>query len=191
METEITSRKPQLFIDFSQSDIKSGEEFFPLIYEELKRIAYSKVSSESNNITITATGLVHEVYLKMIDQTKIEAKDKSHFLAIAARCMRQILVDHARKKTAEKRGGNKQDVTYIDELLKVYKQSEKVIDLDDKLNELARFDERLADVVTLRFFGHMTVHSTAEALGVSERTVKRDWAKARGWLYKELKNKFE
>lgn len=191
METEITSRKPQLFIDFSQSDIKSGEEFFPLIYEELKRIAYSKVSSESNNITITATGLVHEVYLKMIDQTKIEAKDKSHFLAIAARCMRQILVDHARKKKAEKRGGNKQDVTYIDELLKVYKQSEKVIDLDDKLNELARFDERLADVVTLRFFGHMTVHSTAEALGVSERTVKRDWAKARGWLYKELKNKFE
>ena len=190
MHSERTSGKPQLSVDLSHNVKKSSGDFFSNIYKELKRVAYSKIHKEAGNSTITATGLVHEVYLKMIDQTVIKAEDKSHFMAIAARCMRQILVDHARKKKAEKRGGNKKNLTYIDELLKAYKQSEEVVDLDDKLNELARFDERLADVVTLRFFGQMTVHSTAEALGVSERTVKRDWAKARGWLYKELKHKF-
>lgn len=173
---------------------KSGEiengQLFKEIYGELKRLANFKLQKERKDITISKTGLVHEVYLKMIDQTKIEAKDRSHFLAIAARCMRQILVDHARKKTAEKRGGKQRDVTYIDELLKEYEQAGKVIDLDNKLKELARFDERLAKVVTLRFFGQMTVHAIAEALDISERTVKRDWAKARGWLYKELKGKF-
>jgi len=177
-------------ITLKKSESIEKEKLFKDIYDELKRIANSKLQNERDDITISKTGLVHEVYLKMLNQTKIEAKDKSHFLAIAARCMRQILVDHARKKTAEKRGGKQQDVTYIDELLKEYEQAGKVIDLDNKLKELARLDERLAKVVTLRFFGQMTIHATAEALDVSERTVKRDWAKARGWLYKELKGKF-
>lgn len=177
-------------IELKRSENISEGELFTVVYDELKRLACSKLQNECDDITISKTGLVHEVYLKMIDQTKIEAKDKSHFLAIAARCMRQILVDHARKKMAEKRGGKLQDVTYIDELLKVYEQAGNVIDLDDKLKELAQFDERLAKVVTLRFFGQMTIRATAEAMGISERTVKRDWAKARGWLYKELKNKF-
>lgn len=166
---------------------KAYEELFPLVYNELKRLAFSKLKSERDDITVTETELVHEVYLKMIDQTRIKAKDKSHFLAIAARCMRQILVDHARKKKAEKRGGDQHKVTYIDELLKVREESAEIIDLDEKINELAQLDERLAEVVTLRFFGQMTVSDTAKALGISERTVKRDWAKARGWLYKELK----
>jgi RNA polymerase sigma factor (TIGR02999 family) len=123
----------------------------------------------------------------MVDQTQIEAKDKNHFMAIAARCMRQILIDHARKKNAEKRGGDQQEVTYIDELLKLHHEVEELIDLDEKIDELAKLDPRLADVVILRFFGQMTVAATADVLEVSERTVKRDWAKARGWLYKELK----
>jgi RNA polymerase sigma factor (TIGR02999 family) len=172
--------------------VQSGSEeacnkLFDLVYTELKRLAYSKLQKEQDDITLTETALVHEVYLKMIDQTKIKVKDKNHFLAIGARCMRQILVDHARKKKAEKRGGDQKDVTYIDQLLKTYQESENVIDLDHKLNELAQLDERMADVVTLRFFGQMTVEATADALNVSKRTVKRDWAKARGWLYKELK----
>lgn len=176
-----------LLIDIRQtSGDNLKEKIFPLIYGELKRIAYSKLEKEQN-ISLTATALVHELYLKMIDQTKIRAKDKNHFIAIAARCMRQILVDHARKKNAEKRGGNQEDVTYIDELYKAHQESEDIIDLDDKLKKLSHLDQRMADVVTLRFFGQMTVEDTADALDVSKRTVKRDWAKARGWLYKELK----
>lgn len=177
----------QLLIDLRHPNKEVYEELFPLIYQELKRIAYSKIQQEHNNISITGTELVHEVYMKMVDQTRIEAQDKNHFMAIAARCMRQILVDHARKRKAEKRGGDQENLTYIDQLLKAHRESEEIIDLDNKLEELSQLNERMADVVTLRFFGQMTVHATANALGVSKRTVKRDWAKARGWLYKELK----
>lgn len=186
-QTETTRLLQQL----SAGSETAYDELFPLVYSELKQLAYSKLKHERDNITLTETGLVHEVYLKMIDQTSIEANNKNHFLAISARCMRQILVDHARKKKAEKRGGDRQDVTYIDELFKVRHEAEQLIDLDEKLDELARLDERMADVVTLRFFSQMTVSATADALGVSDRTVKRDWAKARGWLYKELKGKKE
>lgn len=178
----------QLLIDLRQSDGEAFEQLFPLIYGELKRLAHSKLQKERDDITYTETELVHEVYMKMVDQTKIHAVDKDHFMAIAARCMRQILVDHARKKNAEKRGGDKEEVTYIDELLKVRHEAQELIDLDQKLEQLSNLDRRLADVVVLRFFGQMTVAATANALDVSERTVKRDWAKARGWLYKELKS---
>lgn len=174
------------------NEVESGSEeaynqLFELVYEELKRLAYSKLQKKEDDFTLTKTALVHEVYLKMVNQSKIKAKDKNHFLAIGARCMHQILVDHARKKKAEKRGGTQRDLTYIDKLLKVRHKAEELIDLDEKLKELAQLDKRMADVVTLRFFGQMTVSATADALGVSERTVKRDWAKARGWLYKEIK----
>ncbi|MDR8391774.1 sigma-70 family RNA polymerase sigma factor [Aliifodinibius sp. S!AR15-10] len=181
------SEVTKLLIEVRQGSKEAYEQLFPIVYDELKRIAYSNLQQERNDITLTETALVHEVYLKMVDQTKVKAENRNHFMAIAARCMRQILVDHARKKKAEKRGGDQQDITFIDGLLKVHQQSMEVIDLDNKLKELSKIDERLAEVVTLRFFGQMTVYATAEALGVSERTVKRDWAKARGWLYKELK----
>ncbi|TYP92684.1 RNA polymerase sigma factor, TIGR02999 family [Fodinibius salinus] len=176
----------QLLIKMKQGSEEAYEEIFPIVYSELKRLAHSKLKKERDNITFTETELVHEVYLKMVDQTLIDANDKDHFMAIAARCMRQILVDHARKKNAEKRGSGQQDVTYIDKLLKAHHEAEELVELDDKIKELAELDQRMADVVTLRFFGQMTVYATANALDVSERTVKRDWAKARGWLYKEL-----
>ena len=180
----------ELLINLQKSEDNTKDELFDSVYNELKQLAYTKIQREYGEITISKTGLVHEVYLKMNDKTKIHAKDKSHFLEIASRCMRQILVDCARKKKAKKRGGSQKDKTYIDELFKVYERTDEMINLDNKLNELSQLNERMADIVTLRFFGQMTVHSTAEALGVSERTVKRDWAKARGWLYKELKGKF-
>ncbi|MDZ7682273.1 MAG: ECF-type sigma factor [Fodinibius sp.] len=177
----------QLLIDLQTTGDEAYNKLFPLIYDELKRLAYSKLQYERDDITLSETELVHEVYLKMIDQTKIKVRDKNHFMAISARCMRQILIDHARKKAAEKRGGQQKDVTYIDELLKVHNEAEELIDLDNKLKELAKMDERMAEVVVLRFFGQMTVSATADALNVSKKTVKRDWAKARGWLYKEIK----
>lgn len=181
-----SSRVTQLLQKVQEGSDKAYDELFPLIYGELKGLAYSKLKKEYDNITLTKTALVHEVYMKMADQDAIQATGKSHFMAIAARCMRQILIDHARSKKREKRGGDKHDVTYIDELLKVHHQAEKLIDMDEKLNELAQLNERLAEVVELRFFGKLTIYQTAKALGVSESTVKRDWAKARGWLYKEL-----
>ena len=183
VQKEIT----QLLLDLRTTGDKAYDELFPLVYDELKRLAYSKLQYESNDITLSETELVHEVYLKMIDQTKIKARDKNHFMAIAARCMRQILIDHARKKAADKRGGKQKDVTYIDKLLKVHHEAEELINLDNKLKELAELDDRMAEVVVLRFFGQMTVASTADVLNISKRTVKRDWAKARGWLYKEIK----
>lgn len=182
-KSEIT----ELLIEVKKGSSEAYEKLFPLVYSELKNLAFSELQSERNDITVTETELVHEVYLKMVDQTQIDATDKTHFMAIAARCMRQILVDHARKKKAEKRGGEQHDVTYIDELLKAHHEAEEVINLNKKLEELAKLDERMAEVVTLRFFGQLTIYATAEVLGISERTVKRDWAKARGWLYKELK----
>lgn len=178
----------QLLIEIQKGSEDAYEKLFPLVYSELKNLAHSKLQKEHNDITLTETALVHEVYLKMIDQTIIDANNKNHFMAIAARCMRQILVDHARKKNAKKRGGNQQDLTYIDKLFKAQHEAEELVELDDKIKELATFDKRMADVVILRFFGQMTVPATADALDISERTVKRDWAKARGWLYKELKN---
>lgn len=110
-------------------------------------MAYAKLKREHQDITFTETALVHEVYMKMIDQTSIQAESKNHFMAIAARCMRQILVDHARKKKADKRGGEKRDVTYIEKLLKVRHEAEELVDLNEKLTGLAKLDERMAEVV--------------------------------------------
>ncbi len=185
------SETTQLLNELAEGSQTAYNELFPHVYNELNRLAYSKLDKEYKEITFSKTELVHEVYLKMIDQTSIKAKNKNHFLAISARCMRQILVDHARRKKADKRGGNRHHVTYIDGLLKIRHEADRLIDLDEKLVELAQLDERMADVVTLRFFGQMTIPAVADALGISERTVKRDWARARGWLYKEIKGNKE
>ena len=177
--------------------LKKGEEgiydkLYPIIYEELRQLAYAHMSRQEPDHTLSKTELVHETYLKMIDQTQIDFNDKSHFLAIASRCMRQILIDHARKKHAEKRGGKQKDKTYIDELFKkpIHK-AEELINIDSALNKLEKLNERLAKVVEMRFFGEMTINEVAEALDISESTVKRDWMKARGWLFKELKGRFK
>lgn len=177
--------------------LKSGEnevyeKLYPLIYDELKQLAYRHMKNQRPDHTLSKTELVHEAYLKMTDQSEINFSDKSHFLAISSRCMRQILIDHARKKHAEKRGGKNKDLTYIDELFSRQKQkSKELIDIDTALYELEKLNDRLVKIVEMRFFGEMTIEDTAEALDISKSTVKRDWAKARGWLYKELKGKFE
>lgn len=183
-KSEIT----QLLVELRKGSDTAYEQLFPMVYHELKNIALSKLQYERKDHTLSKTALVHEVYLKMVDQTRIKASDKNHFLAIAARCMRQILIDHARKKKAEKRGGDQQDATYVDELMSLHHQAEELLNIDEKLKELSELNERLSDVVELRFFGHMTIRGTADVLGISESTVKRDWIKARGWLYKELKS---
>lgn len=168
------------------------DKLYPLIYDELRSLAYSHMNRQSADHTLSRTELVHETYLKMIDQTQIDFSDRSHFLAIASRCMRQILIDYARKKQAEKRGGKQKDLTYIDGIFNGQNnKAQELIDIDDALKRLAELNERLSKVVEMRFFGEMTIEETADALDISESTVKRDWMKARGWLYKELKERFE
>ncbi len=168
------------------------DKLYPLIYDELRSLAYSHMNRQSADHTLSRTELVHETYLKMIDQTQIDFSDRSHFLAIASRCMRQILIDYARKKQAEKRGGKQKDLTYIDGIFNGQNnKAQELIDIDGALKRLAELNERLSKVVEMRFFGEMTIEETADALDISESTVKRDWMKARGWLYKELKERFE
>ena len=182
----------QLLVRLKSGENKVYEKLYPLIYGELRQIAYGQMRGQSADHTMTKTALVHEAYLKMIDQTTIDFSDKSHFLAIASKCMRQILIDHARKKHAQKRGGNQKDLTFIDDIFNNQQQKAKeLIDIDAALNELEKLNERLAQVVGMRFFGEMSIDDTAQALGISKSTVKRDWLKARGWLYKELKGKFK
>lgn len=177
--------------------LKEGEdgvydELYPLIYDKLKSIANMHMRRQYSSHTLSRTELVHETYLKIIDQDNIKVNDRNHFLAIASKCMRQILIDYARKKNAKKRGGKENDLTYVEGIYSTFdEKAQELIDIDDALKKLSTLNERLSTVVEMRFFGEMNIQQTAEALEVSESTVKRDWLKARGWLYKELKGKFE
>lgn len=185
------SEVTRLLLKLKEGDKEVYDQLYPHVYEELKRLAYAHMSRQSDH-TLSRTELVHEVYLKMVHQPEVDFKDRSHFLAIASKCMRQILIDYARKKKAQKRGGDKKDLTYIDELFKAQQQkADELIGIDEALDRLATLNQRLSDVVEMRFFGEMTIEDTAKALDVSESTVKRDWMKARGWLHKELKERFD
>lgn len=164
------------------------DDIYALVYDELKRMALHKIRREDPNITYSRTELVHETYLKMLNQSELNINDKSHFLAIASNCMRQVLIDHARRKNADKRGNNPEKRTYVDEMFSRDKTMvDELLEIDEALDRLAKLNSRLSNVVTMKFFGGMTVDEIAEALGVSESTVNRDWIKARGWLHKELK----
>ncbi|HKI45846.1 MAG TPA: sigma-70 family RNA polymerase sigma factor [Balneolales bacterium] len=165
-------------------------QLFPLVYDHLKDIASMHMKHEQHGHTLSQTELVHEVYLKLIDQSDINWKDRAHFYAIASRCMRQILIDYARKKKSQKRGGPSEPLTYLDGIMKVEKQVDDLLNLDSALKRLSKLNKRLAEVVEYRYFGEMSIEDTAEVMGVSTSTVIRDWAKARGWLYKELKGSF-
>lgn len=176
----------QLLTRFS-SDDSLHDKIYSLVYDELKRMAEYRIRMENPDLTFSRTELVHETYLKMVRQSDADFNSRSHFLAIASNCMRQILIDHARKKGAVKRGGNHDKVTYVDGLFsKNEEMVQELIDLDDALKRLSELNPRLTEVVTMRFFGGMKVEEVAQALDVSESTVHRDWLKARGWLHKEL-----
>lgn len=186
-KSEITQLLKQLDSEDEKKDSETYDQLFELVYDQLKKIAHTHLEKEYSGHEYSKTALVHEVYLKMINQDQIEASDRSHFYAIASRCMRQILIDYARKMKAQKRGGEQHKVTYIDKLLTSQKKAAEIINIDQKLKELANLNKRLSEVVELRFFGGMSINNTAKVLDISTSTVKRDWKKARGWLYKELK----
>ena len=159
---------------------------FPVLYDELKRIASHQLRLERPGHTLCTTALVHEAYDRLAEQTRALWVNKAQFLSVAARAMRRILVDHARKFRAAKRGGGRErlDLDAVD--IPLEDRAEMLVGLDEALDRLAGLNPRLAQVVECRFFGGMTEDETAEALGITDRTVRRDWIKAKGWLHGEL-----
>jgi RNA polymerase sigma factor (TIGR02999 family) len=162
------------------------DRLFPLVYWELRRIAHGQLQRERPGHTLGTTGLVHETYLKLVDQTRADWQDRAHFFAVAARAMRRILVDYARRHRTLRRGGGWRSVTLTDEATAV-EQGEELIALDEALDRLATLNPRLSQVVECRYFGGLSEEETAKALGVTTRTAQRDWVKARAWLYQELR----
>jgi RNA polymerase sigma factor (TIGR02999 family) len=167
-------------------DAAAMRRLLPLVYEELGRIARRERRWQGAGDTLDTTALVHEAYIKLVDQTRVAPTDRAHFFAIASQAMRQILIDRARKRATLKRGGRWKRIPLEDAVIPVEEQADMLLALDDALVRLAALDERLSRIVQCRFFGGMTEGETATALALSERTVRRDWLKARLWLYAEL-----
>jgi RNA polymerase sigma factor (TIGR02999 family) len=155
---------------------------FPLIYDELRRIAHGKLQQERDGHTLVTTALVHEAYMRLVDITRVEWRDRAHFLSMAARAMRRILIDYARERNAERRGGGQPAITLDEALVAIDLTPESLEALDEALGELGQLNPRLVRVVECRFFAGMTEEETGEVLGVTSRTVRNDWVKARGWL---------
>lgn len=161
------------------------ERLWPLIYDELKRVARSQLSRLRPGRTLETTGLVHESYLKMVDQSKVDFQDRQHFYAVAARAMRQILIDYAKSKRRLKRGAGKQDLELDERRIAGADEIEGLLQVNEALERLAEFDARLEKVVECRLFAGYSEQETADALQIGLRTAQRDWLRARAWL-KEL-----
>jgi RNA polymerase sigma-70 factor (ECF subfamily) len=159
----------------------------PLVYDELHRIARRCMVGEGPGHSLQATALVNEAYLRLVDGDAVSWNDRAHFLAVSARIMRRILVDHARARRATKRGGNDVKVTFDEELMVAKEQPQDFVALEEALQALAVFDERKSRVVELRFFGGLSVKESAAVLGVSIDTVMRDWRLAKAWLQVEMR----
>jgi RNA polymerase sigma factor (TIGR02999 family) len=162
------------------------DRLFPLVYEELRVMAHRRLRGEPEGHTLATTALVNEAYLRLVDVTRVEWKDRAHFLAMASRMMRRVLIDYARMRAAERRGAGVHALPLEEALVVSDNDAESLVALDDALERLTALNPRLTQVVECRFFGGLSEDETAEALGVTTRTVQRDWVKARGWLAEAL-----
>jgi RNA polymerase sigma factor (TIGR02999 family) len=176
----------EILREWCGGDREAAERLFPLVYDELKRQARIFLNRERKDHTLQPTALVHEAYLRLVDQANLKVENRTHFFGIASRLMRQILVDHARRKNAEKRGGAAQRLSLDDVEIAPELAAGDVLVLHEALEQLESLDERKAQVVEMRFFGGMKEDEIAEVLGVNEKTVRRDWQFAKLWLYREL-----
>lgn len=183
-----SKRVTELLIDLSSGNERAADEFLPIVYDELKRIARYYMSRERASHTLQATALVHETYLKLIDQKKVDWQNRAHFFGLAAEIMRRILVNHARDRKAEKRGGELQQVSLSVAVNEFQQKEVDILVLNESLEELAKFDERKAKVVELKFFGGLTTKEICEVLKVSDATVEREWTFAKAWLYSRMRD---
>ena len=176
-----------LLSKLTQGNQEAAEKLIPVVYDELKRLARRYMRRERPDHTLQTTALVHEAYLRLVRQEVVHWQGRSHFFGIAAQLMRRILLDHARGYLCEKRGGAREVLPLNEALVFSPERSEELVRLDEALGRLSALDERQGKIVELRFFGGLSVEETAEFLGISPKTVKRDWAVAKVWLHREMR----
>jgi RNA polymerase sigma factor (TIGR02999 family) len=191
VEPELPGEVTRLLRGWKAGDPKALDALIPQVYKELRRLAHFQLQNERPNHTLQSTALVHEAYARLVGQNSTEFESRTHFLAISAQLMRQILVDYARRHRAGKRGGGACLLTLDEALVSSKGKDVDVVALDDALTELAKIDERQSRVVELRFFAGLSLEETAQALEVGTATVQRDWTMARAWLFRELSEKVD
>ena len=176
----------RMLIDWSNGDRDAAAGLMPLVYDELRRLARNYLQRERADHTLQATGLVHEAYLRLVDQGTTTWKNRAHFFGVAAQLMRRILVDHARRHRTDKRGGEWTKIQFDEALAPSASRSLDVIALDDALHDLAKLNPQHSQIVELRFFGGLKIEEVAEVLDLSPRTVQREWRMARAWLRRQI-----
>ncbi len=176
----------QLLAAWGDGDRAALEKLTPLVYEELRRLAHQYMSHERPGHTLQTSALVHEAYLRLIDQKDVHWQNRAHFFGIAAQMMRRILVDHARQRRYAKRGGDVRQVPLDEAMIVSEERTAEVVALDDALKSLAEIDPRKSQIVELRFFGGLSIEETAEVLKVSPGTIMREWTLAKAWLRREM-----
>src|SRR5438128_1608283 len=186
MEASSPKQISQLLVAWGNGDQGALQELMPLVYRELRRLAHGCLGHERQDHTLQTTALVHEAYLRLVDQQEASWKNRAQFLAVAAQMMRRILVDYARARQYGKRGGGAQHVQLDEAMVVSSDRAAEVVALDEVLMRLAEVDPRKGQVVELRFFGGLSIEETAEILGVSPGTVMRDWTLAKAWLQREM-----
>lgn len=177
-----------LLIEWGKGDQDALNKLIPLVYDELHRLASRHLRHERPGHTLQTTALVHEAYLKLVDQRNLTWQHRAQFFAAAAQVMRHVLVDHARRRRAFKRGGDYCRFSLDESVISSEEKDPDLLTLNEALNSLAVIDPQQSRVVELRVFGGLTVEETAEALGISSRTVKREWSMGKAWLHKQIKN---
>lgn len=186
VDANAPSEVTQLLLAWNRGDRAALDRLMPLVYAELRRLARRHMRSEGSEHTLQPTVLVNEAYIRLVDENQVNWQSRSHFFGAAAQIIRRVLVDHARSRNRLKRGGNAAKVNLNDAASATAGLNVDIVALDEALNQLARLDSQKERIVELRFFAGLSIEETAEALGISPATVKREWAAARAWLYQEM-----
>jgi len=176
-----------LLLEWRAGDADALEKLTPLVYGELRRIAHRYMRRERDGHTLQTTALVNEAYARMVTEDRIDWENRNHFFAVMSRVMRNVLTDHARRRGYTKHGGGMTQVALAEPEVMSRERAAELVALDEALSQLALFDPRKSQVVELRYFGGLSLNETAEVLGISLMTVRRDWRAAKAWLYRELK----
>lgn len=184
--TPATHEVTQLLVAWGNGDQSARDQLLPLVYDELRRLAHRYMSRERSGHTLQTSALVHEAFLRMVDQREVHWQNRAHFFGIAGELMRRILVDHARSRQSAKRGGDARHVPMEEEAIVSPERAADIIALDEALSVLTTIDSRKSRIVELRFFAGLSIEETAEVLAVSPGTVMRDWTLAKAWLRKEM-----
>ncbi|MBN2164595.1 MAG: sigma-70 family RNA polymerase sigma factor [Pontiellaceae bacterium] len=181
----------QILHSAARGDESSADALLPLVYDELRKLAYARMANQSSDHTLQPTALVHEAWLRMVDDNDRTWQNRSYFFASAATAMRNVLIDHARKKGRKKRGGNRERID-LDQLeISSPEPDDLILAVDDALKQLERVNPKLAKIVVMKYFGGMTNLEVAEAMGIAQSSVGRYWAGARAWLYKQLNEQMD